>query len=69
MLLHELLQGFYVVHEDHGVKLIDRRSVLTEVDEKVEVVMHDEALRGESGLKAELHRRGHGQVQGHECTE
>ena len=69
MLLNELLQGFYVVHEDHGVKLIDRPSVLTEVDEKVEVVMRYESLCGESGLKAELHRRGHGQVQGHQCTE
>ena len=75
MLLNELLQGFPVVLEGHDVVLPDRRNVgpedclLTEVDEKVELVMHDEALCSEGDLQADLRRCGHGQLHAHQRAE
>ena len=72
MLLNELRQSLPVVEVGRHGRLVDGaagvlvNNLSVDLAELVDVIMHDEALRGESDLQVFLRRRADRELQGHQ---
>ena len=72
MLLNELRQSLPVVEVGRYGRLVDGaagvlvNNLSVDLAELVDVIMHDEALRGESDLQVVLRRHADRELQGHQ---
>ena len=72
VLLNELRQSFPVVEVGRHGRLVDGaagilvNNLFVDLAELVDVIMHDEALRGKSDLQVVLWRRADRELQGHQ---
>ena len=72
VLLNELRQSLHVVEAGRRGRLVDGaagvlvNNLSVDLAELVDVIMHDDALRGESDLQVVLRRRADRELQGHQ---